>query len=159
MGVRSGFRKVSKAVFNFRPDLWLDYKNLKGYTSYFYNQFRTLYHIQPNSRTESFEEAVQRLELTPELLAIQKKRFNFMSGFYFCLACLIICYSIWLIFSGNWMGTCMSIAVALYALSFAFRYHFWTYQLQRQQLSCTFQDWFNDFLGPKFTQLIKGKTA
>lgn len=161
MGIRSGFKKLSKAVFNFRVDLWLDYKNLKGHTSYLYNQFRTLYHIQPNARTETFEEAVERLELTPELLALQKKRYHFLIYFYLGLSCLIFCYSAWLICSGNWMGTCMAISVGLYALSFAFRYHFWNYQIQRQQLACSFQDWLNDFLSSKVTQFIKikGKTA
>lgn len=164
MGIRSGFKKLSRNLFNFRLDLWLDYKNLKGYTNFFYNQFRSLYHIQPVIRSESetyhtFEEAVHRLELTPELLDLQIKRYYFLTYFYLSLSFAFLCYSLWLGWLLNWMGACMSSAMTLYALSFAFRYHFWAYQIQRRQLSCSFQEWLNDFAGHKILKFIKGNVA
>lgn len=173
MGFKSGFKKFSKTMFNFRPDLWLDYKNLKGHTDYFYRQFKNLYHIPAMSKSETFEETERRLQLTPEMIQIQKKQNTFLMYFYLCLFCCILCYCLWLICFGNIMGSFMSLAVALYALSFAFRYHFWNYQIEKRDLSCGLKKWFLDFtrsqhnsLAPKImgmvdktTQYIKGKWA
>ncbi len=155
MGIRSGFKKFSKAIFNFQVSAWLDYKNLKSYTNYFYRQFRNLYYIQPLSRTETFEEAEKRLELTSENLELQKKRYYFLFFFYLVISAGIFCYFLGLCLTGNFMGACMSFSMTLYALTFAFRYHFWCYQIQKRKLSCSFQEWLNDFVGAKVTRLIK----
>lgn len=157
MSLKSGFQKFSKAMFNFRPGVWLDYKNLKSNTQYYMNQFRSLYHIEPLSRTETFEEALHRLNLTPEFLASQQKHYLFLIYFYLILASSIFCYCLWLILHGNIMGSLMSLAVTLYALSFAFRYHFWKYQIQKRRLNCSFSEWLHDWFRIKFSAGQKGK--
>jgi hypothetical protein len=37
----------------------------------------------------------------------------------------------------------LSIGFSLLCLSFAFRYHFWMFQIKRGELGCTFKDWYN----------------
>jgi len=156
MGLKSGFQKFSRAMFSFRVDLWLDYKNLKTNTQYYTNQFRSLYHITPLSRTETFEEAQDRLNLSPEFLELQQKNYLFLIYFYLILAVSVFCYCLWLIQSGNIMGSLMSLAITLYALSFAFRYHFWRYQIQKRSLNCSLIQWLYDLLGIKFSASQKG---
>lgn len=145
MGFLSGTKKVSGYIFNFRVSQWIDYDNLKGNANYLIELFKSLYRIKPVEYVENFEDAVERLDMTPLDIAEQIKRYSLLTYMYLLLAATFCLYSIYVGITGNFMGACMSAALSLYAVSLAFRYHFWCFQLKRQKLGCTVQEWLQNF--------------
>lgn len=142
MGLWRGVKKGLGKVFNFQVDRWLDYPNLKGSAVYFYRQLKSLYKFETASRTETYEDAVARLKLSAEDLNIQRNHFEFFARIFFVLFLSILGYGLWISVNGNWMGGIMSLALAIYALTNAFRYDLWKYQIQQKKLGCSLKEWF-----------------
>ena len=55
----------------------------------------------------------------------------------------------------NWRLFITSFGFSTVCLVFAFRYHFWLYQLKRRKLGCTFQEWYRDEVKVHFGQKQK----
>lgn len=144
MGFLSSTKKATGYIFNFRVGQWLDYDSLKGTALYLYYLFRGLYRINPYQFSESYEEAKERLNLSDEYLNFQSKRYLWLSYFFLGCSLLFFSYMLFLGIKHHWMGTFMTLSLSLYALSIAFRYHFWRYQLIRQKLGCSVQEWWRD---------------
>jgi intracellular multiplication protein IcmV len=144
MGIMRSVGKGLGKIFNFQIERWLDYRSLKNTTLYLYNRAKSLYSTPKNpSRTETYHDAVARLELSPEDLQQQMNHFQLLARVFFGLFILILIYGLWISLLGNWMGGIMCLALSIYALTNAFRYDFWKYQIQRQKLGCTVQEWFH----------------
>jgi intracellular multiplication protein IcmV len=144
MGILKTTKKVSGHIFNFKVSQWLDLDALKGFTNYFLQQFKLLYQIEQATQTETFEEAIDRFELTPKDLQIKYSQYSFLIFFFSGISLLLLSYTFFLAHKENWMGTVMSAALTLYAWSLVFRYHFWRYQVKRQKLGCTLSEWLGD---------------
>lgn len=153
MGIFSKTKRGIVWLFALKPSKWIDYQNLKQTASYLFELGRSFYQIPSANQNETFEEAVEKLNLTDTDLELRFKNFSFLIYFFLFLSLLIGCYFFWLALHGHFMGSCMSFAIMVYSLSLAFRYHFWRYQLQRRKLGCTTQEWLNDLLNkpPKIT--------
>lgn len=146
MGIFRGAKKVSGFIFNFKVSQWIDYDGIRGNALYLLYQLKLLFKIRQVEFEETFEEATERLELTPEELHLQAKRYLIFFYMYLLLAVLFGIYSILLIYKKNWLGFGMSTALILYALSFAFRYHFFRFQILQQKLGCTVKEWIYSFI-------------
>lgn len=140
----SRWRKVTKAIgvlVNFRIDQWLNLPGIKNTTRYFWQQGKQLFKIQQAQYAETFEEAVQRLELTPELLKLQKKRYFLLFLFFLMVALMLLGYTLFLLIIGNTLGALISLSLVIYAASLAFRFHFWYFQISQKKLGCDVQEW------------------
>jgi len=138
------WQKTAKAVgvvVNLQIDQWLDLQGLKKTTRYFFQQGKQLFKVQQAQYAESFEEAVHRLELTPELLNLQKKRYLSLSLFFLVIVLALFGYTIFLIMAGNKMGALTTLALAFYAGSMVFRFHFWYFQISQKKLGCAMREW------------------
>lgn len=142
MGFWRGIGKVAGQIVDIRADRWMGLKSLKNNAFFFLDQAKQLFHMQEATRSETFEEAVERLELTPEMLQLQSKRFTVLTVLFLGAAFLVGLYSIFLLFHNNWMGAFISLSLMIYALSCAFRFHFWRFQIQQKKLGCTVREWF-----------------
>jgi intracellular multiplication protein IcmV len=140
--------KVLGFVVNFRVDQWLDLPGIKNTTRYFWQQGKDLCKIPQPQRSESFEEAVVRLGLTPELLNLQKKRYFSLFLFFIVFAVGLLAYTAFLVIAGNKMGALVSFSLILYTLSLAFRHHFWYFQISRKKLGCGIQEWLDSRIVP-----------
>jgi len=108
----------------------------------------TLPERTPNE--EAFEAALERLELTEADLQQRAKAFNRLRFFYLLVAACVFSYGIYLLNFYTLRGALASFGVTFIPLGFAFRYHFWLYQVRQRKLGCTFREVMNaTFLGNK----------
>lgn len=92
---------------------------------------------------ETFEQAVTRLNLTPDMLEKRKKNLLLTACFYSAIAVVIFIYTISLLFSGVFLGTFIGLVLTFVATGLAYRDHFWYIQMRQQRLGISFQDWVN----------------
>lgn len=140
-----GFWKTTKKtvghVVDLRFDRWLDLASLGNTATYVWKQVKYLFSAKTLERPETFEEAVTRLDLAPEALAQQSQAFKFLAVFFLSSGIALLIYAIFTLLIGNWMGACISFALALYAASLAFRFHFWYFQITQKKLGCNIREW------------------
>lgn len=136
-------------VVDFRVDRWVDLSYLKKSSAYYVEESKRLFTAQQPQQEEEFEEAVLRLALSPEDLSQQSKRYAYMAVLFIAIGALIFSYALLLVFLKNWMGSIICFALTLYALTLAFRSHFWHFQMSQKKLGCSVSEWFKS--------LIKGK--
>ena len=138
--VRMGFGQI----FDFRITRWVGLKNIKENANYFYTQGKSLFKLEKATTLENFNEAQDRLALTEADLELQKNRYRYLSFLFVILFFILIAYGIFLyLYKKNWMGIAMTFSLSLYALSIAFRYHFWYFQIKTKKLGCSIKEWFN----------------
>jgi intracellular multiplication protein IcmV len=140
--------KLISTILNVRA--WFDWERIRGFTLYLVNGFKQLFTPQHHIETESFKEAVTKLEIDEEhLLAKQKALFR-LSMIMVVMACLILGYAGYQMFYGSIKAMIVSLIVTLIALTLAFRYHFWYYQIKHRKLGCSVDEWFRKgLLGEK----------
>ncbi|MDF2940583.1 MAG: icmV [Gammaproteobacteria bacterium] len=66
---------------------------------------------------------------------------------YLSAAFLALLYCFYNLARHNHIVALLSVGFILLCLSFAFRYHFWLFQLKKRQLGCSFKEWLDDTLG------------
>lgn len=99
------------------------------------------YEKNKSSIKETFEEAVVRLNLSPEMIEKRRKNLLFSGILYSAIAVAIFIYSIYLLFSGVLLGTFISLVLVGIALGLAFRDHFWYTQMTQRRLGLSFKEW------------------
>lgn len=92
-------------------------------------------------QAETFEEAIARMKLTEADLEERKKMFLTQVFIYLAAGFAVLAYAVWLAFSGYFVEMCLAFLVALLALAYAFRSHFWLFQMKRRKLGCTFKEY------------------
>ncbi len=140
--------KLISNIFNVR--YWFDWERVKSFSLYIYEGIKQLFVPQQANKAESFDDAVHKLNLNDaNLLAKQKALFR-LSILMVIIAGLIFSYAGYQLFYGSFKAVIVSLVVSLIALTLAFRYHFWYYQIKNQKLGCTFNEWFRQgLLGEK----------
>lgn len=141
MGFWKGTKKVIGHVVDVRVDRWIDFETFKESTLYFSSQLKNLFTIKKAENPESFENAVDRMALSPEVLAKQSQRFLKLCLFFLLMTAALIIYAIVLLNIKNWMGGIICLSLSLYALSLAFRFHFWHFQISQKKLGCNIREW------------------
>jgi intracellular multiplication protein IcmV len=149
--------KVLGHAVDFRVDRWIALEELKRSTSYFWRQSKRLFKKNPEAKPETFEEAVERLHLTLEALLLQKKRYQSFFFLFLVMASALLTYMVVIAKMGNWRGAMVSFSLAIYALSNAFRFHFWCFQITQKKLGCKTSEWFKHNL--KMVQAYRVKQA
>lgn len=145
MGFFSGLKNAGSYVFNFKVTKWLGVDQIKDSTKSFTNVGRNLFISQQADFPETFEEALVRLNITAEQLEQRKREFTKLMIIYIIIALMVFCYGIYIVaYYRNFMGFIMSFAITIYALTHAFRYHFWIYQIKNKKLGCSLREWFLD---------------
>jgi len=149
MGLWQGTKKIVGHIVDVRVDRWVDIDSLKDSTDYFWDQCKNLFRVQKSEHAESFEEAIDRMALSPEILAKQSQRFLMLSFFFALMAIALVIYTIVLYTLKNWMGMGICLSLSLYALSLAFRFHFWHFQITQKKLGCSVWSWCRLILATK----------
>lgn len=140
--------KLLSSILNVRA--WFDWDRVKSFTLYLVNGFKRLFIPQENNRVESFDEAASKLDLNDAALLTKQNALFRLSMVMLVVAGLILGYAGYQLFYGSFKAALVSVVVTLIALSLAFRYHFWYYQIKHRKLGCTFDEWFKQgLLGEK----------
>jgi len=105
---------------------------------------------QKATRTETFEEALERMPLKETDLNARCKEFIFLTAFFLLVAIAILTYACWLVGHQHYKAFAVATAVSFVAIAQAIRYHFWLFQIKQRRLGCSLKEWFyHGFLGLK----------
>ncbi|OGT38564.1 MAG: hypothetical protein A3F11_04730 [Gammaproteobacteria bacterium RIFCSPHIGHO2_12_FULL_37_14] len=140
MAVRQAF-KISRKTF-FNPRAWFGYDSLKEDNKTIWVLLAELFSPPGVVREETFEEAMQRLNLSEKDLQLTARNYYLYALFFVVLGSSVLVYAFYLMIQYRlfwaWL-LAMSIASLFYAN--AFRYHFWFFQIKHRKLGCTFAEW------------------
>jgi len=146
MGV---FRKVGRGIgwavkpmFNFKS--WLAFDTVKGGFKAVVSAGKKLVRYETAKHHETFAQAAERLQLSESDLQGRAQEFLKLTLIYLAIAVVILLYALYLFFWGESpAGGMLAVGVSALAFFYAFRYHFWLFQVKNRKLGCTFKEWFN----------------
>ena len=95
---------------------------------------------------ETYEEAVERLKLSDADLEERKKMFMMQVILYMVAGFAVLGYAVWLAFQGYLTAMGIAFLVAVLSMSYAFRSHFWLFQMRQKKLGCTFKEYLDSTL-------------
>ncbi len=135
--------KVSRKTF-FNPSGWLGYEMLKTQFKISWSVIKNLYTPPAAGRTETFEQATERFNLTDKQVeSISKKFLEYTIIFVIC-GILTFLFSAYLLFRhASFAGLIIGIATTAVFFAYAFRYSFWRFEIKHRRLGCTFEEWWN----------------
>jgi len=146
MKKKSGSRiaRVFSSIINIRS--WADWDRVKEFTLYFRNSIKRLFVPMKTADVESFDAAVQRLNISDAELLVKQKALFRLCVIMLIAASLFFIYAGYHLFYGTLRAAIISYVVMMIALVLAFRYHFWYYQIKARKLGCTFKEWWKNGL-------------
>ncbi len=145
MGFFSRAKQTGSYIFNFRVSKWFGYDSVKATSENILDIGRSIFQAEHAETSETFEEAMKRLNLTEADLKARITEFTKLMIIYMLVAALIFAYCLYIVFvHKNVLGFFMGFFITIYALTFAFRYHFWIYQIKHRKLGCSIREWFMD---------------
>lgn len=139
MNSRSRIVTLITKILNVR--YWFDWDRVKAATSYIVQGVKNMFIPKKSSETQSFEDAKTNLEINDESLLQKQQALLRLSYLMVIIACAIFIYAFYQLFWGSFKATLISLVVTLIALSLAFRYNFWHYQIKSRKLGCSFNEW------------------
>lgn len=140
-GIKAGFKWSFKSFINVNE--WIGLRNIMTMSRGVISAVRLIFVPQAAERTETYEEAIQRLNLSPEDIEMRKKTFIRIALMMALFGFICLGYMLYLLWSGYLAAGCMALVVALIVFAYAYRFHFWYFQLKVKKLGCTFQEWLN----------------
>ncbi|MCS5711141.1 type IVB secretion system protein IcmV [Candidatus Berkiella aquae] len=143
MGIFKSSKKAAGHIVDVRVDKWVSWDYLSESADNF--KVILLDSIIPKKATysETFEEALERLELTEADIAKRQKEFTQLFYFFLVLSLVIISYGLYLAFTGSMITALIAFCLSIYSLAQSFRFHFWLFQLKNRKLGCTIKEWMN----------------
>lgn len=135
--------KFSRKTF-FNPRGWIGYDELKAYNRIIFSNLKDLYTPTKAERTENFEQAMERLNLTEEDVQNTAKQYLKYTVIFVILSGIAFAAAFYLLIEhGSISGWMLAIASTLLLLVQAFRFHFWHFQIKYRTLGCTLKEWWN----------------
>lgn len=113
---------------------------LKFMKEIFYSVFMP-WKLGAPGKPETFEQAMKRFGIDEQGLAERKKMFGIQIVVYIITGILILIYAVFLAKAHAFVGMLIAVLVGILAFAYAFRSHFWLFQLKQRRLGCTFQEW------------------
>lgn len=147
MGFWRGTSKAASSIMSFRFDKWVDYQNIKQTLNIITRDTKVMFTPTQPNRIETFEQALERLNLDESSLKDILKQYTFFLILYLFLSLTIFSYGIFIaLVKNNYWGFIVSFSLTTYSLSRAFYYHFWLFQINQKRLGCSFKDWSSYYL-------------
>ena len=145
MKIVRGTGKLIKPFVNFPS--WMGWRQISTTGTGIKETAKELLKTPKAKRQETFEEAIQRLRLTEADLQQRMRTYKQLIAFYAVIAVGLFGYAIYLLINLHLAAALLSFVLTLFALSLAFRQHFWYYQIKHRKLGCTIKEWFKGTLG------------
>jgi len=92
-------------------------------------------------RQESFAEAVERMDLTDDDLELRKISFLRQSVFFLIFGVFLILLAFYRLYLAEIGSGILIFLLSFALLAYAFRAHFWYFQIKHRKLGCTMQEW------------------
>lgn len=140
MAIRDAFKITRKTFFN--PLAWLGYNELKTYNKIIWDNLKDISTVAKPERAETFDAAMQRLNVTDADIARVSEAYLLYAIFFVIISAFaFVAGFIFLIGYGNFAAFVLALACVAILLSYAFRFHFWHFQIKHRKLGCTFAEW------------------
>lgn len=133
--------KVSRKTF-LNPSGWLGLPEVKDSFKTTWGILKSLITPASSTRTETFEEAMQRLNQTEADVKKIGQDYLMYCWVFIALGVASLVFGFYLLIH-HWtiIGFLLSFAMTSLFFSQAFRYHFWHFQIKFRKLGCTFDEW------------------
>lgn len=126
--------------------------------SFMQNIVRGFLNVPYMEQRESFEQAVRRLRLSPADLEKRRKSFLQQSILFLLFGLLIFAYAVYLFAESAWGSGVVALLMTGVFVLYAFRAHFWAFQIKYKKLGCTWKEWWeNKIINEKPNQEIMKK--
>lgn len=145
MGVWSNVKKGLDFVFYIRPKQWVSWDFLKSSSMKTYSLMKDIYTVPKQGRSETFAQAMRRHQLSMEDLHDIKNRYLSHCLIYLVFALGLLMYLADALYHGEILRALGTFSLVLLLLSYAFRSHFFYFQIARGKLGCSFYEWL-DFI-------------
>lgn len=120
---------------------WLGINSLKEPTKELIKQGKTIYSVPKSQRKETFEQAMERLNLTEQDLKQRKHYLHsqaFLSG---AMALLVFIYGLYLLWNAYWLVSLIALGVMMLSLIKLCQARFWLTQIKKRRLGLSFKQW------------------
>lgn len=135
--------KVSRKTF-FDPSAWLGVNELSAYTRIIGATLKTTFTPAKPQRTETFEQALKRLNITDADLQHTAKNYRLYALIFAALGVAALLVGFYYLFHyGTFAGWILAMMMAMLFAVHAFRFDFWCFQIKHRMLGCTFDEWWN----------------
>lgn len=141
MGIVRGTAKVLKRFVNFPK--WMGATHLAGYAKAYSAMLGELITPKQAKHQETFEAALYRLRITEADLEERRQQLVWLFWLFSLITLGILGYSAYLWSQLYVRGGLVSLVVAIFAATLAFKQHFWLYQIKQRRLGCSWQEWLN----------------
>ncbi len=147
MAIKDVF-KISRKTF-FNPAAWLGLNELSAYNRVIGSTLKTTFTKDEAHRTETFEQALKRLNVSEAEIQENAKRYKAYALFFLALSLLTFLVGFYYLFEfGTFSGWVLAMSVTLLFGAHAFRFDFWHFQIKHRKLGCTVQEWWRGQIGP-----------
>ena len=140
-GIKGGLKWAFKPFVNVHE--WIGLRSIKFMTKGVANAVKVTFATDKPQQQETFEEAVTRLKLSPGAIEQRKQSFLRIALVMGILGVFCLFYMLYLLWSGYLGAGCFALVVAMIVFAYAYRFHFWYFQLKSKKLGCTFKEWLN----------------
>ena len=145
MGVKDRTKKIVKPFVN--VPYWINLEEHKGIARTLSNAAKSLFFPDMEvKREETFEQAVERLGLTRGQLIVRMRQCLGFAIAFFLAALACAAYTGMLLYTMQFAASFLGMGVTALLFAFAFRYHFWYFQIKSRKLGCSIDEWWNSKL-------------
>lgn len=145
MGIKSIIKVTFGQILNLRVTDWLNTKDHKKNLNYISSSFKETFIPNTNlSNQETFEQAMQRLNLTEQDILERKKEFFKLFFISLIISLLLFIYTMLITINyRSFYGFILGTSLSFLSLTKTFKYHFWLTQINKRKLGLTFKEWLN----------------
>ena len=134
-------RAIGRAVKPFvNVPRWLGISQLRANAAAIVKMMQDLRIHRPPVRKEEFNEAMERLNLSEEDIKQRMKTCLLLSILYSTAALLFLIYTVYMILHGH-LGMILGLLITVLMSVFAYREHFWYFQMKTRSLGNSFKGW------------------
>lgn len=133
------FKRAGKGI-----QTWVSWDAIKTNSGYVKENTRSLFVIQKPEHTETFEEAMKRLNLTEADIEVRKSAFLRLAIIIGACGIFALLYTLYLLWHASFASAALAFVVTLLCAATAARYHFWYFQVKNHKLGCTIKEWLNE---------------
>jgi intracellular multiplication protein IcmV len=137
---KSRIASLFQRIFNIR--WWIDFDRAKGAIGYISQSVKGIFVLQKPNKPTSFSEAVASLHIKEEELQARARGLYRLSILMLIIALCLLGYTGYLVLYSTLHSAIVCIGLMGLALIFAFRYHFWYFQIHQRRLGCSIKEWY-----------------
>src|SRR5262249_2762345 len=128
--------------------LWMGWKQIISSSQALKDLAKAVFRVKAENAEENqpvketFEQAVVRLNLNAEELAQRQKQFLKLAMLYSGLGLGLLTYAIYLFITTHFfLASIVTVILSMLMFTYAYRQHFWYFQIKSRKLGRTFKDW------------------